>query len=65
MKRIRSAISAPILGVLAGILGFTAAQAAPDRLLNVSYDVARELFAEINPAFVKQWKDKDGAGDQD
>jgi sulfate/thiosulfate transport system substrate-binding protein len=33
-----------------------ASQAAGPTLLNVSYDVARELYKEINPAFIKQWK---------
>ena len=32
------------------------AQAAGPTLLNVSYDVARELYKEINPAFIKHWK---------
>jgi len=32
------------------------AQAAGPTLLNVSYDVARELYKDINPAFIKQWK---------
>jgi sulfate transport system substrate-binding protein len=30
------------------------------RLLNVSYDVARELFAQINPAFASSWKARTG-----
>lgn len=30
--------------------------AQPDSLLNASYDVARELFAEINPLFVAHWQ---------
>ena len=29
-------------------------------LLNASYDVARELFEEVNPAFVAQWKKQTG-----
>ena len=29
-------------------------------LLNVSYDVSRELYKEINPAFAAQWKAKTG-----
>ncbi len=29
-------------------------------LLNASYDVSRELFESINPAFVKHWKAKTG-----
>jgi sulfate/thiosulfate-binding protein len=32
------------------------------RLLNVSYDPTRELYAEINQAFGKQWKAKSGQG---
>jgi sulfate transport system substrate-binding protein len=41
----------------------TAAQAqtaAPATLLNVSYDISRELYLEINTAFAKQWKAKTG-----
>lgn len=37
-----------------------AAQSHATTLLNVSYDIARELYAEINKAFVKQYKDKTG-----
>ncbi|MFN4099696.1 MAG: sulfate ABC transporter substrate-binding protein [Pararhodobacter sp.] len=29
---------------------------AQDRLLNVSYDIARELFEELNPAFAAHWE---------
>jgi ABC-type sulfate transport system substrate-binding protein len=29
-------------------------------LLNVSYDVARELYKEINPAFQRSWKQQTG-----
>ncbi|CUH40916.1 Thiosulfate-binding protein precursor [Jannaschia seosinensis] len=36
------------------------AQAQDTEILNVSYDIARELYAEINPAFTSQW---DGEGD--
>lgn len=41
-----------------GILGATAAEAAA--LLNVSYDPTRELYKQINPAFVADWKAKTG-----
>lgn len=41
-------------------LGLAFPAAAQDSILNVSYDIARELFAEINPAFQKVWKDKTG-----
>jgi sulfate/thiosulfate-binding protein len=33
---------------------------AATELLNVSYDVTREFYKELNPAFVKYWKDKTG-----
>ena len=34
--------------------------AAGTTLLNVSYDVARELYKEINPAFQRAWKQQTG-----
>src|SRR5262249_33896478 len=34
--------------------------AQPASILNVSYDVARELYKEINPAFAEEWKQKTG-----
>lgn len=37
-----------------------AASAAGVTLLNVSYDVAREFYKEINPAFQKAWKAQAG-----
>ena len=33
---------------------------AETSILNVSYDVARELYKDINPAFVADWKSKSG-----
>jgi sulfate transport system substrate-binding protein len=36
------------------------AQAPADNLLNVSYDVSRELYKDINPAFIAQYKAKTG-----
>jgi sulfate/thiosulfate transport system substrate-binding protein len=33
---------------------------AQEALLNVSYDVSRELYKDINPAFIKQWQAKSG-----
>ncbi|MDO5647233.1 sulfate ABC transporter substrate-binding protein [Paracoccus sp. (in: a-proteobacteria)] len=41
---------------LALILGLAAPAVAQDSILNVSYDVARELFADINPAFAEKWQ---------
>lgn len=34
--------------------------AADSALLNVSYDVTREFYKDLNPAFVKYWKQKTG-----
>lgn len=33
---------------------------AQDRLLNVSYDISRELFEALNPAFAQAWKAQTG-----
>lgn len=54
-----------VLAVSASLLlsGTTAAYAAQEqeyRLLNASYDIARELFEAINPLFQKQWQEKTG-----
>lgn len=47
------------LAALAAVSLTAAAQAGPT-LLNVSYDVAREFYKDVNPAFVKQWKTSAG-----
>ena len=47
------------LAVFGGAMAPASAQNA-DTLLNVSYDIARELYAEINTSFVKYWKAKSG-----
>jgi sulfate transport system substrate-binding protein len=44
--------------VLAGVL--LAPAAFSQELLNASYDVARELFEDVNPAFVAEWKKQTG-----
>lgn len=50
-----------ILALTIGALALPlAARAADPELLNVSYDVARELYKEINPAFIADWKKKTG-----
>ncbi len=47
--------------VVAAFAGTTSiVQAAPEKLLNVSYDVSRELFAELNPVFEAEWKAQTG-----
>ena len=58
MRIFRHAIAA---GLLLGLASTAAtAQSAPTTLLNVSYDIARELYVEINAAFIKQHRDKTG-----
>ncbi|MDO9637048.1 MAG: sulfate ABC transporter substrate-binding protein [Pseudotabrizicola sp.] len=42
--------------VLAATLGAASPVAAQDSILNVSYDIARELFEALNPAFIAKWK---------
>lgn len=42
--------------VLAATLGAAAPAAAQDTLLNVSYDISRELFEALNPVFAAKWK---------
>ena len=54
---LRRALLALALG--SAVLPFTA-HAADVELLNVSYDVARELYKDINPAFVAEWKKTTG-----
>jgi len=50
-----------ILAMAAGALALPlSVQAAEPELLNVSYDVARELYKEINPAFIAHWKKTTG-----
>ena len=38
---------------------------APTEILNVSYDIARELYAAINPKFQAFWKEKKRSGHRD
>lgn len=50
-----------VASAAAVVLGLPmAASAAGVTLLNVSYDVAREFYKEINPAFQKAWKAQAG-----
>lgn len=48
----------PLLLAVATLAGATASAAEP--LLNVSYDVARGLYKDLNPAFAAEWKAKTG-----
>lgn len=45
-----------LISALALTIGLALPAFAQDKILNVSYDVARELFAEVNPAFAAKWK---------
>jgi len=57
----RKVLAGSFLAAAAALLPSAAhAQASAPSLLNVSYDVSRELYKEINPAFVAQWKAKTG-----
>src|SRR6185295_15589989 len=55
----RTALAAGIAAAFAVVLPLPAI-AAGTTLLNVSYDVARELYKEINPAFQRAWKQQTG-----
>jgi sulfate transport system substrate-binding protein len=59
MKRIFRVLA---VSMLCGAASLQAAFAVdkPVVLLNASYDVSRELFTQINPAFAAQWKAKNG-----
>ena len=46
--------------LVAAIVATTLGAGAQTSLLNVSYDPTRELYAEFNQAFAKQWKAKTG-----
>ena len=56
MLKIRSIAMIAAAALAAG----SAARAAVGDILNVSYDVSRETFADINPAFQASWKAKTG-----
>jgi sulfate/thiosulfate-binding protein len=42
------------------VLATLSATARQSVLLNVSFDVSRQLFQEINPAFIEYWKNQSG-----
>jgi sulfate transport system substrate-binding protein len=46
--------------ITSSLLGSAAALAEEVPILNASYDIARELFAEINPKFVAHWQAQTG-----
>ena len=60
-KPARRLFTTALLATGASLLGLSMpAQAADTVLLNASYDVARELFKDINPLFVADWKKNTG-----
>src|SRR5690554_427623 len=50
----------PAASLLLLLLGSGIAHAADTSILNSSYDVSRELFAEYNPLFAEHWKETTG-----
>lgn len=52
-------LSKAALIILTSLLSVNA-QAKERVLLNTSYDIARELFAEYNPIFIEHWQNKTG-----
>ena len=57
---VKTLISASLLAAMACFFTATPTHAAEINLLNVSYDVTRELFKDINPAFIAEWKKTSG-----
>lgn len=55
----RSTLASALTATLA-VGATTPAMAADRELLNSSYDIARELFATINPEFVDWWQEQHG-----
>jgi len=54
MKKIPQLFAALLVALVAGSVQADAV------LLNVSYDVARDVFKDYNPLFQKYWKQKTG-----
>lgn len=59
MRKILIALAASVTLISGAQVSGAQAQ-TPNTLLNVSYDISRELFAAINPEFAKHWKAKTG-----
>src|SRR3954463_7806784 len=57
-RRVLLALSVGALAAAAALP--LAAHAADTELLNVSYDVARELYKDVNPAFIADYKKATG-----
>ncbi|AJY47977.1 thiosulfate ABC transporter substrate-binding protein CysP [Martelella endophytica] len=56
----RKILAAALSAALLFAAGAPARAQEPVEILNVSYDIARELYATINPAFAEYWKDQTG-----
>ncbi|MGZ5133134.1 MAG: sulfate ABC transporter substrate-binding protein [Caldimonas sp.] len=56
----RGVLANAAAALVLGVVAVAPARAAGPTLLNVSYDVAREFFKDINPAFQKSWKQQTG-----
>jgi sulfate/thiosulfate transport system substrate-binding protein len=56
LNTFRNAAVALVLGTALG----ASPAVAQDSLLNVSYDISRELFEALNPAFAAHWQEKTG-----
>ncbi|MFD1331560.1 sulfate ABC transporter substrate-binding protein [Methylopila musalis] len=48
------------LGFALSTFALPASAAEPDTILNATYDIGRELYADLNKAFVAEWKAKTG-----
>ena len=59
MRNIKTTFIRFTLFSLTAALPFSS-HAQTDKLLNASYDIARELFAEYNPLFIKHWEQENG-----
>lgn len=59
MKLVKLIHSLPLVAA-AAVATFLPTASRAAGLLNVSYDVAREFYKDVNPAFVQDWKAKTG-----
>ena len=57
----RSLLAVAVGTVVSGMTFSSAAVAQERELLNSSYDIARELFAAINPEFQAWWEEEHGS----
>ena len=66
MSSLSRKFASGLTGALFGVLAFTGAaapvfaQSKPVEIMNVSYDIGRELFIKLNEAFIPMWKQKTG-----